>query len=100
MEGRRPPKVPEMLKDRGTHLVKLYEGCLSTDSAKRPSLEHVVQHFSLNLPPSSSLSLPNYCSMQSRVERSGSAYDSHGTGFWNTESAKNCAARSPSLAAV
>ncbi len=54
MEGRRPPKVPEMLKERGTHLVKLYNGCLSADSAKRPSLEQVVQHFSPNLAPTPS----------------------------------------------
>ncbi len=53
MEGKRPPKVPEMLKERGTRLVKLYNGCLSADSAKRPSLEQVVQHFSPDLPPSS-----------------------------------------------
>lgn len=48
MEGKRPPKVPEMLKDRGTHLVKLYDGCLSKDSEKRPSLEHVVRELSTN----------------------------------------------------
>ena len=48
MEGKRPPEVPEMLKDRGTHLVKLYDGCLSKDSEKRPSLEHVVRELSAN----------------------------------------------------
>eukprot|EP00752_Nemacystus_decipiens_P002883 g2682.t1 len=46
LEGKRPPKVPEMLKDRGTHLVKLYDGCLSKDSEKRPSLKKVVQELS------------------------------------------------------
>ena len=46
MEGRRPPKAPEMLSKRGDGLVKLYEACLSKDAAKRPSLEQVVQHFS------------------------------------------------------
>ena len=49
MEGKRPPKVPELLRERGSGLVKLYEGCLSAVSAKRPSLEEVVQHFSPNL---------------------------------------------------
>lgn len=47
MEGRRPPRVPQMLEDRGTRLVQLYQGCLSADSAKRPSLEQVAEHFSL-----------------------------------------------------
>lgn len=48
MEGKRPPKVPEMLRQRGTHLVKLYDACLSADHEKRPSLERVVQELSTN----------------------------------------------------
>jgi len=55
-EGKRPPKVPEMLKERGPGLVKLYQACLDKDSAKRPSLEQVVQHFSANVVESSSMS--------------------------------------------
>eukprot|EP00903_Cladosiphon_okamuranus_P017426 g16050.t1 len=48
LEGKRIPKVPEMLRERGTHMVKLYESCLSKDSEKRPSLEHVVNELSTN----------------------------------------------------
>lgn len=56
MEGKRPPKVPEMLQERGAGLVKLYNGCLDKDRAKRPSLEEVVQYFSSNLEDSPSMS--------------------------------------------
>lgn len=53
LEGKRPPGVPEMLRDRGTHLVKLYDGCLNKDCEKRPSLEHVVRQLSTNFTPMS-----------------------------------------------
>lgn len=42
LEGRRPPKVPEMLSQRGNHLVKHYEACLSAESDKRPNMQRVV----------------------------------------------------------
>lgn len=35
-----------MLQNSGEHLVKLYEGCLSADSTRRPSLERVVSELS------------------------------------------------------
>ncbi|CAM9339739.1 unnamed protein product, partial [Ectocarpus sp. 12 AP-2014] len=37
LEGKPAPKAPEMLRQRGDRLVKLYESCLSDDSTKRPS---------------------------------------------------------------
>ncbi|CAB1102487.1 unnamed protein product [Ectocarpus sp. CCAP 1310/34] len=52
LEGKSAPKVPEMLRQRGDRLVKLYESCLSEDSTKRPSLERIVDQFSPTLAPS------------------------------------------------
>ncbi|CAN0451325.1 unnamed protein product, partial [Hapterophycus canaliculatus] len=54
MEGRRKPKVPKLLEDRGDYLVKLYDQCLSANSEERPSLEEVVRQ--LSGPPRPSMS--------------------------------------------
>ncbi|CAM9979079.1 unnamed protein product [Ectocarpus fasciculatus] len=51
-EGKPAPEAPEMLRQRGDRLVKIYESCLSTDSTKRPSLEHVLDQFSPTSAPS------------------------------------------------
>ncbi|CAM9171926.1 unnamed protein product [Ectocarpus sp. 13 AM-2016] len=52
LEGKPAPKAPEMLRQRGDRLVKLYESCLSDDSTKRPSLERILDQFSPTLAPS------------------------------------------------
>ncbi|CAN0093898.1 unnamed protein product [Pylaiella littoralis] len=49
LEGRKLPAAPEMLRDRGQNLVKLYEACLSAESAKRPSMENVVDELTSNV---------------------------------------------------
>lgn len=51
LEGRTKPKVPKLLEERGDHLVKLYNGCLSADSSQRPSLDEVVKRLSWNCAP-------------------------------------------------
>lgn len=73
MQGKRPPKVPALLRDRGTHLVKLYEACTSSDCEKRPSLEHVVNELSTN-----------FSSMSSDWGSSGASASPPGSGEFDT----------------